>query len=218
MLYSNLEVAKAEQLLKSLLSRKPKIEALLNQCIVPTEKEKGNTVCVDDEKIVLPSVAAIDSESSNKATEIGEAFQIAGDPLLCVNLRENTTRKLPNVNHVQLGTNCNIEDIFDLLFPARNESQAPNSTVSEVMTNPDATSSSDCSDQPKILTVPCSEVSPPSEQNLQQVNWDLFQEVSDFLKLIGSENNGTTSTVAQKVKVILVLFNYNLELVKVSAR
>uniref|UniRef100_M1AG62 Uncharacterized protein n=2 Tax=Solanum tuberosum TaxID=4113 RepID=M1AG62_SOLTU len=66
---SNLEVAKAEQLLKSLLSRKPKIEALLNQCIVPTEKEKGNTVCVDDEKIVLPSVAATDSESSNKATE-----------------------------------------------------------------------------------------------------------------------------------------------------
>ncbi|XP_015169675.1 uncharacterized protein [Solanum tuberosum] len=135
-----------------------------------------------------------------KATEIGEAFQIAGDPLLCVNLRENTTRKLPNVIHVQLGTNCNIEDIFDLLFPARNESQAPNSTVSEVMTNPDATSSSDCSDQPKILTVPCSEVSPPSEQNLQQVNWALFHEVSDFFKHIASENDGTTSTFVQKMK------------------
>lgn len=138
-------------------------------------------------------------------SEIGEAFKIAGDPLLCVNLCENTIRELPNVIHVQLGTNCNTEDIFDLLFPARNESQAPNSTVSEVMTNPDATSSSDCSDQPKILTVSCSEVSPPSEQNLQQVNWDLFKEVSDFLKLIGSENDGTTSTVAQKIKVILSL-------------
>ncbi|KAK6774713.1 hypothetical protein RDI58_029952 [Solanum bulbocastanum] len=133
-------------------------------------------------------------------SEIGEAFQIAGDPLLCVNLHENTTRKLPNVIHVQLGTNCNIEDIFDLLIPSRNESQAPNSTVSEFMTNPDATSSSDCSDQPKILTVPCSEVSPPSEQNLQQVNWALFHEVSDFLKHIASENDGTTSTFAQKMK------------------
>jgi len=70
MLYSNLEVAKAEQLLKSLLSRKPKIEALLNQCIVPTEKEKGNTVCVDDEKIVLPSVAATDSSYVTSYIEI----------------------------------------------------------------------------------------------------------------------------------------------------
>ncbi|XP_055800621.1 uncharacterized protein LOC129870064 isoform X2 [Solanum dulcamara] len=131
---------------------------------------------------------------------IGEAFQIAGDPLLFINMRENTTTKFPNVIHVQLGTNCNSEDIIDSLFPTRNEPQGPNSSVPEVMNNSSATSSSDYGDQPKILTTPCSEVSPLSEQNLQQVNWDLFREVSDFLKLIGSENDGTTSTVAQKMK------------------
>lgn len=133
-------------------------------------------------------------------SEIGKAFQIAGDPLLFVNMFENTTTKFPNVIHVQLGTNCNVEDILDLLFPTRNESQAPTSTAPEVMNNASATSSSDCGDQPKISTTSCSEVSPPLEQNLQQVNWDLFQEVSDFLKLNGSKNDGTTSTVAKKMK------------------
>lgn len=133
-------------------------------------------------------------------SEIGKAFQIAGDHLLFVNMFENTTTKFPNVIHVQLGTNCNVEDILDLLFPTRNESQAPTSTAPEVMNNASATSSSDCGDQPKILTTSCSEVSPPLEQNLQQVNWDLFQEVSDFLKLNGSKNDGTTSTVAKKMK------------------
>ncbi|MCD7459032.1 hypothetical protein HAX54_039847 [Datura stramonium] len=133
-------------------------------------------------------------------SEIGEAFQIARDPLLFVSLGENTTTKYSNVIHVPLGTNSNIEGILDLLFPARNESQAPNSSVPKVMTNPFPASPSNNGDQPKMLTMPCSEVSPLSEQNLQQVNWDLFLKISDFLKLIGSENDGSTSTVALKMK------------------
>ena len=73
LLYSNLEVAKGEQVLKSLLSRKSKIEALLSQCIVSTTlkdscEEQGNAVCVEDEKIESPSIAAY-SESSNKAKQ-----------------------------------------------------------------------------------------------------------------------------------------------------
>lgn len=64
MLYSNSEVAIAEQLLKSLMSRKPKLEAVLNQCIVrTTEKDSceeiGNTVCVEDEKIESPPSIAV---------------------------------------------------------------------------------------------------------------------------------------------------------------
>ncbi|XP_059277094.1 uncharacterized protein LOC132031229 [Lycium ferocissimum] len=133
-------------------------------------------------------------------SEIGKAFQIAGDPLLLVNLSENTTRNYSNVIHVQLGTNCNIEGIIHSLFPARNVSQAPTSTVPKVMTNPFATSPSNHGDQPENLTMPFSEVSPPSQKNLQQVNWDLFREVSDSLKLMGSDNNGTTSAVAQRMK------------------
>ncbi|XP_060210816.1 uncharacterized protein LOC132637796 [Lycium barbarum] len=67
---SNLEVANAEQLLKSLQSRKPKLEALLNQCVVPitTEKDCEEKVCGADEKIESPSVT-INSESSNKVAE-----------------------------------------------------------------------------------------------------------------------------------------------------
>ncbi|XP_060209393.1 uncharacterized protein LOC132636503 isoform X2 [Lycium barbarum] len=133
-------------------------------------------------------------------SEIGKAFQIARDPLLFVNLGENSTRNYSNVIHVQLGTNYNLEDIIQLLFPARNVLQAPTSTVPKVMTNPCATSPSNNVDQPKILTMPFSEVSPQSEQNLQQVNWDFFQEISDSLKRIGSKNDETTSIVVQKIK------------------
>ncbi|KAM3216603.1 putative protein isoform X1 [Capsicum annuum] len=133
-------------------------------------------------------------------SEIGEAFRIAKDPLLFVNLGTNTTTKFSNVIHVQLGANDNMVDIIGLLFPARNESQAPNSTDLKGMANPTSISLSNSDDQPKILTMPCPEVSPLSEQHLQQMNWDLFQEISDFLKLIGSENDRTTSSIAQKMK------------------
>ncbi|KAK4344087.1 hypothetical protein RND71_037181 [Anisodus tanguticus] len=133
-------------------------------------------------------------------SEIGKAFQIASDPLLFVNLGENTTRHYSNVIHVQLGTDRIIEDIFDSLFPARNVSQAPYSSVPTVMTTPFAISPLNNGDRPKILTTPSSEVSPQSKKNLQQMNWDLFLEISDFLKLIVCENDGTTSTVAQKMK------------------
>lgn len=65
--------------MKSLLSRKPKLETLLTQCIVPKDnnenvtlendcEEKGNTECGEVEKIELPS-ATTNVESNNQVAE-----------------------------------------------------------------------------------------------------------------------------------------------------
>ncbi|OIT32628.1 putative helicase magatama 3 [Nicotiana attenuata] len=137
-----------------------------------------------------------------QTSEVGEAFRNASDPLLFVSLGDNDTRKYSNVIPVQLGTNCNREDIIDSLFPARIGSQTPNTTVPKVMTNQFTTSPSNYGNQTKSLIMPFSEVTPLSEQILQ-MNWALFHEISDFLKLISSEDDGTfanISVVAQKLK------------------
>ncbi|KAH0704227.1 hypothetical protein KY285_018505 [Solanum tuberosum] len=119
-----------------------------------------------------------------------EAFQKGGDPLLVVNLGEIVPGvEYSNVASVQLRADCSREDIMSLLFPAETgNSVDQTSTVPEVMSC--AKFSSYCGDQPKISTIT------PVSDHYVQLNWAVFQEVSDVLKSSGSDDSATSASVS----------------------
>ncbi|XP_060187254.1 uncharacterized protein LOC132616693 isoform X2 [Lycium barbarum] len=124
--------------------------------------------------------------------DFGEAFEKCGDSLLVVTLGEIVTEvECPNVVSVQLGTNCSREDILSLLLPPRTDSSLVQTvTVPEVMSDPSAKISVISGDQPNSLAMLPSAVTSVSDQ---QMNWAVFQEISNVLKSIGNDGCGTSA-------------------------
>ncbi|XP_075105039.1 uncharacterized protein LOC107773872, partial [Nicotiana tabacum] len=163
------------------------LRLVLILCILCVNCEKYYDVLfkvlsIDDVRNQLPeelySILQRGTENNYlQINEIGEAFQKGGDALLVVNLGEIATGvEYTNVISVKLGTNCSREDILSLLFPTRTGSSIVQTfTVTEVITDPCANVSSHCGNQP------------------MQMNWALFQEISDVLKSSGGDDSGTSA-------------------------
>ncbi|XP_075098120.1 uncharacterized protein LOC107772650 [Nicotiana tabacum] len=141
---------------------------------------------IDDVRSQLPEeiYAILQRGTENndlQISEIGQAFQKGGDPLLVVNLDETVAEiEYSNVISVRLGANCSREDILSLLFPAKTcSSLIQTSTVREVISDPCANFSSHCGNQPKSSTM--------------RLNWLSFQEISDVLNSSGSDECGTSA-------------------------
>ncbi|KAM3239154.1 hypothetical protein P3L10_014187 [Capsicum annuum] len=141
-----------------------------------------NVLSIDDVRYQLPEELCVilkrGIESNNiQINDFVEAFQSGGDTLMVVSLGEMivTGVEYSNVVSVQLGENCLREDILCSLLPARTDSSIDQSvTIPEVMSC--VNFSSHCGNQPKI-----SAANPVFYQHVQ-MNWSVFQEMSDVLK------------------------------------
>ncbi|XP_069151554.1 uncharacterized protein [Solanum lycopersicum] len=104
-----------------------------------------------------------------------EAFQKGGDPLLVVNLGDIVPGvEYSNVASVQLRADCSREDTLSLLIPAE--------TVYSV-------------DQTSTIPAKIPIITPETDQYVQ-LNWAVFQEISNVLKSSASADSGTSASVS----------------------
>lgn len=104
-----------------------------------------------------------------------EAFQKGGDPLLVVNLGDIVPGvEYSNVASVQLRADCSREDTLSSLIPAE--------TVYSV-------------DQTSTIPAKIPIITPETDQYVQ-LNWAVFQEISNVLKSSASADSGTSASVS----------------------
>ncbi|KAM3394193.1 hypothetical protein P3S68_003195 [Capsicum galapagoense] len=160
-----------------------------------------NVLSIDDVRYQFPEELCVilqrGIESNNiQINDFVEAFQSGGDTIMVVSLGEMivTGVEYSNVVSVQLGENCLRQDILSSLLPARTDSSIDQSvTIPEVMSC--VNFSSHCGNQPKI-----SAANPVFYQHVQ-MNWSVFQEMSDVLKSTGSRSSASVLTVRFKEEV-----------------